>query len=659
MAPFYHTRFPIQSLMPLILALGLSLPGWNHAAAQMELGLDKDSLRLSLQTMPADTAKVHALIRLGQQYESNIPDSALYYYQQARQLSERLHFPAGFVRFVSNYTAVLNVQGRFDESLKLNLAAIDTCKKYGLRHQYIQALGNTGAVYQYKEDYRTAADYYLQALPVVETEGDLQGLSFLCGNLCGLYRNLRQTEKARVYALRALQYAEKNKDPVTIGSACNNLGNVLKDLGRIDESIAYIDRAYRTGGLLSDDNMQETALINLGDAYTKKYEYAKSIAYFRRAVPLAVALGDISGQAFALQGIAIGLFHQKAFGPARRQLTRTIVFARQHDQKEVLGNTLLLMSDVLIAAGDLDSARRYRDEYDSVTGSLLNASMLKNVQELEMKYDVEKKRREVLQKDLLLEQKGRETLRQRTLLYLSTAGTGVLVLLLFLGYRAYRQRQQLNLKEMQALRSGQENIRLKAQLDGQLQERQRISQEIHDDIGSGLTSLVFLSRSIEDAGGIAGKIRANAEDLTKKMNEIIWTMNHEEDTLDSLVSYIRANVAEALDTAGIGYRFQVTDPVPVMHISQELRRNVYLVLKEAVHNVIRHANAASVVISFIIDRQLEITVQDDGKGFDGGEDRRFGNGLKNMRRRTKNIDGELTIESREGTRLRLIVPLPV
>jgi signal transduction histidine kinase len=143
------------------------------------------------------------------------------------------------------------------------------------------------------------------------------------------------------------------------------------------------------------------------------------------------------------------------------------------------------------------------------------------------------------------------------------------------------------------------------------------------------------------------------------MNEIIWTMNHEEDTLDSLISYIRANAAEALDTAGIGYRFQVADPVPDTHVSQEFRRNIYLILKEAVHNVIRHANADKVVISFIIDRRLEITIQDNGKGFDGGEDRRFGNGLKNMRRRAKDIGGELTIQDQEGTRLRLTVPLPV
>lgn len=625
----------------LFIGMGRSL----QTQAQLETGLNKDSLQKALRQMPMDTLRVHALIRLGQQYESNQPDSALHYYTEARNLSEQLHYPAGFARYVANYTAVLNVQGRFDESLKLNLQALDTCKKYGLTQQYVKALSNTGAVYQYKDDYTNAANYYLQVLPYWEASGDDQMLSILCGNLCGLYRNLRQTGKAKTYAGRALEYAKKKQDLNAMGAAYNNMANVLKDLGRHDEAIRYLDSAYRIGRQLNDINMQETALINQGDAYTKKAQYDNSIAYYRKAMPLAAELGDVSGQALSSLGIAIGLFRQKNLPAARQELTHTIDFANRHDQPEVLSHGLLLMSDVLIAAGHFDSAETYRDRYDSVSNHLLNAGVLKNVQELETKYDVEKNKRQILEKDLLLEQQHRESLRQKIFSYVSLAGAATLCLLLIGGYRAYRQKQALNQKELETLRAEQENIRLKALLDGQEQERRRISQEIHDDIGSGLTSMVFLSRTLQDAGPAAARIQSNAENLMKKMNEIIWTMNHEEDTLDSLLSYIRVNAAEALDTAGIDYRFQIDEHIPAKSLSQEFRRNVYLVIKEAIHNAIRHAAATQVIITIRIGHTLSITVGDNGKGFDGAEGRRFGNGLKNMRRRASGLGGQISIQA--------------
>src|SRR5688572_9684044 len=105
--------------------------------AQMAVNLNKDSIRSLLKKIPADTNKVLTYITLGQQYEENQPDSSLYFYQQARLLSEKLNYPMGIIKYISNYTAVLNVQGRFDESLRLNLQAVELSKKHGLKRQLL------------------------------------------------------------------------------------------------------------------------------------------------------------------------------------------------------------------------------------------------------------------------------------------------------------------------------------------------------------------------------------------------------------------------------------------------------------------------------------------------------------------------------------------
>src|SRR5688572_26594585 len=81
---------------------------------QTAVGLNKDSLRRLLTSLPDDTIKVNNFIALGQQYENNTPDSAIFYYQQANRLSTRLNYPVGIIRYINNYTAVLNLQGKFE-----------------------------------------------------------------------------------------------------------------------------------------------------------------------------------------------------------------------------------------------------------------------------------------------------------------------------------------------------------------------------------------------------------------------------------------------------------------------------------------------------------------------------------------------------------------
>ncbi len=625
----------------------------------MVTGLNKDSLKRIADTMPPDTARVQLLILLGQQYENSIPDSALYYYREAGALSARLHYPRGRVKYISNYTAVLNMQGKFDESLELNLEAVRIAERHQLKDLYIKALFNTGAVYQYKENYDSAVAYYLKALPALEQTGNLQMQSLAYGNLCGLYRNLGQAEKAVSYARQSLACAEKDEDIYATGQACNNLGIALEDVGRSKEAIPYLNRAYAIGKQTDNINMQETALINMGGSLIKTRQPDRYIASFRAALPLADSLEDVYGKVCALHGIGLGLFNKKAFKEAEAHLKSAIAFARDHEMQEEWSEMLLLMSDVQIALGNLETSELYRSRYDSVRSLIMNESIMKNVQVLETKYEVERKQSEILRQRLLLEQKDRETLRQR--LWLVVAGGGILLLslLLFLGYRYYRQRQELHAKALQAAKTEQENIRLKSVLEGQQQERQRISQEMHDDMGAGLTSMLFLSRAVSGQDEVAGKLRNTAAELVRKMNEIIWAMNHEQDTLDSLIAYLRINIAEALDNAGIDYHMDITEPVPEQAVGQEFRRNIFLVAREAVHNIIRHSAASRVQVQINIGKELKITIADNGKGLQEQGKNRFGNGIGNMKRRMAQVHGSLLLESGPGTRVELQAPLPV
>ena len=303
------------------------------------------------------------------------------------------------------------------------------------------------------------------------------------------------------------------------------------------------------------------------------------------------------------------------------------------------------MADVQIALSKPRLATPYRNQYDSLSRELAGIALQQHIQELETKYGMERQRRTMLQ--------------QRQWLLIAAGAVAVLVILLSLGYYAYRQRQKLNAKALQAMEAEQETMRLKAKLQGEHLERRRISQEMHDDMGAGLTRMLFLSRALSGADEAVDKIKDTAQSLVKKMNEIIWTMDDEESGIDSLAAYIHVTTAELLENTGIDYRYEVAEPLPDIALSQAFRRNIFLVVKEAMHNVVKHARATRVAVSIRADSVLRITIHDNGKGIDVQTGRRFGNGLRNMQQRIEKINGRLEITVDHGTLVYISVPLPV
>ncbi|ANH81297.1 hypothetical protein A8C56_10160 [Niabella ginsenosidivorans] len=624
--------------------------------AQQTTGFNKDSLKRRITAAPPDTNTINTLLKLGEEYTFQSPDSAAKYLNKANVLSDQLHYPSGLIRYRFLYSGLLEAQGNFEEAIKSSLEAVYIAQKNNLKHLYAIALSNLAMDYQFNDQYAMAVAYYLKALPLLEKEQN-PNLDVLYGNLSGVYNLLKQPDKAVIYARKSVTAAEQKNDADAKGAAYGNLGNVLFSLNELDASIQYSKKAYQAASEINDKNLEAISLLNIGQAYTEKKAFDSADAVNKKALPIAEALNDPVIKAGLLYSMAKNSFRQRKIHQAKDCLDTAILFAQAHDQKSNLAKMLLLMSDVQIAAGNTDRYVQYRNQYDSLNTALLNEPLLKNIQSLEIQYETQKKESEILHHKLLLEQKNRETTRQHTELTASMAGIAVLLLLLFAGYRFFSQRQLLDKKKLEALEAKQKNVRLEAMLDGQQEERQRISREMHDDMAPGLTSLLFLSRSIPGQNTVTDKLTNTARDLMQKMNEIIWSMNPEQDTLDSFIAYTRLHIAEMLDNAHLYYTFSVADDLPAVALRQELRRNIYLVMKEAVHNIIRHAAASKVLVTIHAEQSLQVFIQDDGKGIPATDQPHPGNGLKNMRNRMAAINGTLDIIADKGTRIILSVPL--
>ena len=190
------------------------------------------------------------------------------------------------------------------------------------------------------------------------------------------------------------------------------------------------------------------------------------------------------------------------------------------------------------------------------------------------------------------------------------------------------------------------------------EERSRISKDMHDDIGSGLSKIAIMSELMKSKFGKENineleknvdKISVTASDLVDNMSQIVWAMNPQNDTLENLMAYIREFSLDYFDDFHMKCTIDFPDEISSAKLSQQVRRNIFLVVKETLNNTMKHAAAQNVYILFqnFSDHFL-ITISDDGKGFDDANTHRFGNGLCNMKKRMEDIGGKFSIESKIG-----------
>lgn len=193
-------------------------------------------------------------------------------------------------------------------------------------------------------------------------------------------------------------------------------------------------------------------------------------------------------------------------------------------------------------------------------------------------------------------------------------------------------------------------------------ERARISQDMHDDIGAGLTKIAMMSEAkvkSQEQGreGVErmSKVAATAREMISRLNVIVWALNPKYDTLDSLIAYSRRYFGEYLDNSGIRFKMEVPEIIPDLSITPDFRRNIFYSLQEAIHNAVKHGACSEITFRMkFIQKQMEITITDNGRGFDQNDAGSHGNGLLNMKKRAEDLGGSCEIQSLPGKGTRVV-----
>jgi len=187
------------------------------------------------------------------------------------------------------------------------------------------------------------------------------------------------------------------------------------------------------------------------------------------------------------------------------------------------------------------------------------------------------------------------------------------------------------------------------------EERNRISKDMHDDMGSGLSKIAIMSEllkgNIKDKNGVEAidKISKTAHELVDNMSQIIWAMNPDNDHIENILGYLRIFTLDFFEDSGIKCELKFPEIINNITLTQSVRRNLFLVIKETFHNILKHSQADEIKVEVHPDKKkLKVVIKDNGNGFEIDKRKFTGNGLNNMKKRMSAINGNYEIRSEPG-----------
>ena len=188
-----------------------------------------------------------------------------------------------------------------------------------------------------------------------------------------------------------------------------------------------------------------------------------------------------------------------------------------------------------------------------------------------------------------------------------------------------------------------------------MQIRAKIASDLHDDVGSTLSSISIMSDLLQsrpnDSPGseeMLRKIGKNAKNMLESMDDIIWSVNPQNDSFHNIIVRIREYAIPLLEPLEVKLSIIVPENVTALKVSMEMRRNLFLIAKEAVNNMAKYSECTEAIIEFSHSHStLKMTITDNGKGFDTSRENTR-NGLRNMKYRAEKVGGKLTVQSHIG-----------
>jgi two-component system sensor histidine kinase UhpB len=570
--------------------------------------------------------------------QTNQPDSAKYYISLLKKLASENKTP----KIVANYNSTAGLYYRKLGDFKSSLPYLLECLRVNtIINSRLAMAGqslNVGNDYSDMGEFRKAMTYHLAALKLFEALGNKRGMSFCYSAIGADFIQLQQFRDAMPYIQQSLAIKDELKDKKGIANSYSELGDLEMGLHQPDKALANYLEALALNKTLMLPGEEAKADLSIGRLYAGQKDISNANDYLNRSGELFKRLGDtvhlkiVNAEEAGLQKSFI---HQQK---TEKTFLNTLSSSIKTGDKNTEINNYKYLEDFYSQNKQYDKALVYNEKYHARLDSVQNKELQLQVRGLEQKYNLVREEKEIslLKKDKLLYQvnlKNQELFRYGALLFLL-----MLVIIGFLVLARYRvlnkARRLIEIEKM----------------------RNNIARNLHDDIGSTLSSINILSKvALKQAGenkevslGLE-RIKDNSFSIMESMSDIVWAINPANDPLEKTILKMKEFAAAILEPAGIRFTFDESDKLSDLKLGVDERKNLYLIFKEAINNVAKYSGAtlANILLQKT-NHQFLMKIADNGKGFDNAK-QYAGNGLKNMRSRSGEMNAVFEIESSPAT----------
>lgn len=535
----------------------------------------------------------------------------------------------------------------------------DSTNKWAQKVNYVRGQAKSqeiiGLVYYYGGDYKKAAELFVSSMKLYEQLNDLSGQALLCNDMGNMLRKHDDFPNAQMYLNRALTFYTKLNDINGLANTNNNIGVVYEFMGQMDSAIYHYEKGLAFYTALNSLTGMGYSYDYLGIVYAYKNDFVKSISYLEKAYTIREKLGEKQSMAVSLVNIGEAYAAMKEFKKAESYFKRSLSIAEEMKFSDLIAYNKKMLSECASGEGNFKLAFDYLKEYMTVNDSLFNLKKNEQLADIQTKYETEKKAKENIQLQQSNNTKELKLAQQRIQIAVMA---GILLFGVF-GAMLFHNKNKLNQQRILTEEiQKQETLRLKAIIDSQEEERQRIAAELHDGLGQVL-SAAKVNLAASDSQD--KNVRTSLELIDKSCTDL-REISH--NMMPSLLikSGLVAALNEITDRVNDIGKFDVTvdSDIEFSRLKPEIEIHLFRIAQELLNNIIKYAQATEVQIQLSNENGIfTMMVEDNGKGFDKNSlNESSGNGWYNINSRLKLISGEVEIDSRvgSGTVVTIVVP---
>ncbi len=591
-----------------------------------------DSMITVVASLPKDSNSVPTLCKLGWLYaDRSLFKEANQYYLEALELSQKTGFKKGMARSYRNLGELKIKQDSFAAAVQNLNMALEIANEIRDSSVMVEANGRLGLANDYMGNYQTAIRYYLISLQLAEETGDKYNIGAANQNLGCIYKYWFDQETSLKYSLAALKIWQEIDNKYHMADAYLNIAESYSNLCDDEEAEKYTLLGVNLAKEIGQNYALGAGLSELGIIHSMRGEFQKALTKYLESLAVWEKIGDRQKIASTMLFVGNGYVKVNNLSEAITYFKRGLNTAKEIDSKLDMQDAYKYLSDAYALSGNYQQSLDYLKLYIAIADFLFNQSNMQQINSLKEQYESEKKDKDIA---LLNEKNSLQTLalsKQKQNNYFFILGLILITGLSFFIYKNYQNRQQLKLLAL----------------------RNKIAGDLHDDVGATLSSISLFSQLAQSQSKevipALQTIGESSRKMLDAMADIVWTINPENDEFEKIIMRMRSFAYELLGAKQIEFQFLVDENAEKLQLPMEARKNLYLIFKESLNNMVKYSNADQASMSIKTDRnRLSMMIRDNGKGFDAGKEYQ-GNGLKNMKRRAEEMGAILEIETAPGT----------